>query len=157
MRTSQILALAMAMAGTTLAKPVPPTEDGAVASVTYHSQLPVAQAAPTVVARAGTDEGAKASVPHLLPSFLPRAAGGDGCTTTLPILAAWTWGPTRTFWTATSTTTHYLDCGHCTAVATTFLNVGVPPVVIFRATTTAADATTTTVLGCQSTAAAVTA
>ncbi|OAQ62207.1 hypothetical protein VFPPC_07140 [Pochonia chlamydosporia 170] len=85
------------------------------------------------------------------------AAKTPGCTTVIPILPAWTWGPTRTIWTTTTTATAHVDCGLCTAIARTYLNLGVPPVVIFNDTTTVAVPSTTTVLRCATTTSIATA
>lgn len=75
-------------------------------------------------------------------------ASPPGCTKTIFGIPPWTTGPTRTIWTTTTTSTKYVDCGGCTAVAKSFLPLGPGPVLLFTTTVTAAEPRTTSVLAC---------
>ncbi|GJN70651.1 hypothetical protein VFPFJ_08847 [Purpureocillium lilacinum] len=59
-----------------------------------------------------------------------------------------TWGPTSTVWTATTTTTHHVDCGPCTALHVSRVHLGVGPQIIYTTTVTATVPTTTTMYAC---------
>ncbi|QPH04694.1 hypothetical protein C2857_001904 [Epichloe festucae Fl1] len=75
-------------------------------------------------------------------------ASPPGCTKTIFGIPPWTAGPTRTIWTTTTTSTKYVDCGGCTAVARSYLPLGPGPVLLFTTTVTAAEPKTTSVLAC---------
>ncbi|QUC15961.1 uncharacterized protein UV8b_00202 [Ustilaginoidea virens] len=77
-----------------------------------------------------------------------QEAPTGGCTKTIAVLPPFTWGPTSTVWTTTTTLTRPVDCGGCTSVATRDIEVGPGPVVFFTTTVTATGPSTTTVLAC---------
>lgn len=120
MYTSQLLGITIALVGASMANPVPQMDN---------------------VAAIGDLDGRDVI-------YDPTATSPSACTTVIPILPSWTWGPTRTIWTTTTTATKDVDCGRCTAIARTYFPFGVPPVVIFTTTTTVAGPSPTTVLRC---------
>ncbi|VUC22408.1 unnamed protein product [Clonostachys rosea] len=72
------------------------------------------------------------------------------CQSVLPILPKFTFGPTRTVFTTTTTHTVTVDCGICEDVVPVLLPLGIPPVVLFNATTTATIPYVTTEYECGS-------
>ncbi|KAH0599754.1 hypothetical protein MHUMG1_02544 [Metarhizium humberi] len=120
MRTPQLLVLAVALATSTMANPVP---------------------------EMGNDPAARGALNN------PAAPDEPACTTTMPVFAKMTFGPTSTVWTSTATSTESVDCGGCNEVQTSVVYVGPGPVVFFTTTTTAETASTTTVLACATSAA----
>lgn len=62
-----------------------------------------------------------------------------------------TWGPTRTVWTSTTTVTQEVDCGGCSDLQIVHLPFGPGPAVFFNTTVTATTASTTTVAACGGT------
>ncbi|GAB0133427.1 hypothetical protein EsDP_00001837 [Epichloe bromicola] len=75
-------------------------------------------------------------------------ASPPGCTKTIFGIPPWTAGLTRTIWTTTTTSTKYVDCGGCTAVAESYFPYGPGPVLLFTTAVTAAEPKTTSVLAC---------
>ncbi|KAM3515920.1 hypothetical protein MY11210_000460 [Beauveria gryllotalpidicola] len=98
---------------------------------------------------------------HILVAILAAAAGtalatpidarDETCTTTVMRAAQYTWGPTDTVWTSTTTATEEVDCHGCDAVQTAYWPMGPGPVVFFSTTVTAATPSTATTLVCRST------
>ncbi|OAA46151.1 hypothetical protein NOR_02904 [Metarhizium rileyi] len=80
--------------------------------------------------------------------FEAREDASPGCMKTMPLIEAFTWGPVETIWTTTTTTTHSVDCGTCTAVTSNYLHFGPGPVIFFTKTTTVAEPSTSIVLAC---------
>ncbi|CAG9977929.1 unnamed protein product [Clonostachys byssicola] len=72
------------------------------------------------------------------------------CQSVLPILPKFTFGPTRTIFTTTTTHTSTVDCGFCEDVVPVMMPLGIPPVVLFNATTTASIPYVTTEYECGS-------
>lgn len=72
------------------------------------------------------------------------------CQSVLPILPKFTFGPTRTIFTTTTTHTSTVDCGICEDVVPMIVPLGIPPVVLFNATTTASTPLVTTEYECGS-------
>ncbi|CAH0058573.1 unnamed protein product [Clonostachys solani] len=91
------------------------------------------------------------------PAGLPEKKDQDGklqpsqCQSVLPILPKFTFGPTRTVFTTTTTHTSTVDCGICEDVVPVIVPLGIPPVVLFTATTTASTPYVTTEYECGST------
>jgi hypothetical protein len=73
------------------------------------------------------------------------------CTKLLVEAPSLTAGPTRTIWPETETVTDFIDCSDCTNLVHSTLNIGVPPVVIFKTTVTAETPSTKTVFACSKT------
>lgn len=91
-------------------------------------------------------------------SPLPSAGALDGpysntkasaCISLMPQIMGLDNGPTLTVWTATMTTTNLIDCVACSDALLSQVPLGVPPVVIFSATTTAPGTLVTTVVDCS--------
>lgn len=86
---------------------------------------------------------------HITLTGLGHAANeNQSCTRHIFHAHQLTFGPTRTVWTTTETATSSLDCGGCSHLTVDMIPLGVPPVVIFKETTTLAQPTTTTVFCC---------
>ncbi|KAG6054426.1 hypothetical protein E4U17_003795 [Claviceps sp. LM77 group G4] len=78
----------------------------------------------------------------------PPATQTLGCTTTLYTFPPFIWGPTRTIWTTTTTSTDYIECGPCTAVTTSVVPDGPGPVVHFNTTITEKKPSPATAFAC---------
>ncbi|KAG6064504.1 hypothetical protein E4U32_000205 [Claviceps aff. humidiphila group G2b] len=78
----------------------------------------------------------------------PPATKTLGCTTTLYELPPFIWGPTRTIWTTTTTSTESINCGPCTAVTTAIIPDGPGPVVHFNTTITEKKPSLATAYAC---------
>ncbi|KAG6176718.1 hypothetical protein E4U25_007403 [Claviceps purpurea] len=79
----------------------------------------------------------------------PPATKTLGCTTTLYELPPFIWGPTRTIWTTTTTSTESINCGPCTAVTTAIIPDGPGPVVHFNTTITEKRPSPATAFACK--------
>ncbi|KFH43544.1 hypothetical protein ACRE_056930 [Hapsidospora chrysogenum ATCC 11550] len=84
----------------------------------------------------------------------PSDDPGNTCPTVKFVNPVLTFGPTRTVYTATATTTETLDCGPCTALKASTLALGLGPLVSFSTTITAAQPSYTTEYVCATHAAA---
>ncbi|KAG5957478.1 hypothetical protein E4U58_005984 [Claviceps cyperi] len=78
----------------------------------------------------------------------PPATQTLGCTTTLYRFLPFIWGPTRTIWTTTTTSTESINCGPCTAVTTAIIPDGPGPVVQFNTTITEKRPSPATAFAC---------
>jgi hypothetical protein len=134
MLTSHLFALAAALLGSSMASPVPQPGNAEVRPMQ-----------PSTTAIASLE-----NLPNLdtgRPAPKAPATTSAPCTMIVPIADPWTWGPIRTIFTRTDTTTIGIDCGSCTAID--FVNWGgVQPVPIFNETVTAEVASTLTVYDC---------
>lgn len=63
----------------------------------------------------------------------------------------YTWGPTLTIWTSTTTVTEKINCEGCTSVQLDYLHFGPGPVISFNTTVTAATPSTLKVPACGGT------
>lgn len=82
----------------------------------------------------------------------PTRAGDSSpssCARTVFHAPQFTWGPTKTVWTSTTTATKAVYCGGCDELEITTLAFGPGPVVFFTTIVTASTASTTTVLVCD--------
>ncbi|KND91651.1 hypothetical protein TOPH_03687 [Tolypocladium ophioglossoides CBS 100239] len=120
--------LLLALAGLAPANPLPPRDDV------------------NANAERGQDFAVVLDNDHAGASASASASGE--CTKLILKAPDWTWGPTKTLWTTTATSTRIIDCGGCDKYTMSYLFFGVPPVVIFDATTTATGPSITIEVKC---------
>ena len=80
---------------------------------------------------------------------IPLDARNAVCTSVVLLSPDFDLGPTHTEYSSTTTTTETVDCGQCYAVVPSYLPLGVPPVALINATTTAATPSTATTYVCS--------
>ncbi|KAI9163804.1 hypothetical protein HJFPF1_05431 [Paramyrothecium foliicola] len=126
---------------------VDPIQPGSIVLVDPTFPDPVLLAGPDLVSDLTVREDI--GIPAL--PIVKRGRNKAACTRLLLEPPALTWGPTRTVWTKTDTYTETVECSGCPNLVHSILPLGVPPVVIFNATTTVDTASTTTVFECGET------
>ncbi|KAG5999437.1 hypothetical protein E4U21_006817 [Claviceps maximensis] len=98
---------------------------------------------------AAEDQRVDVHVPTAPNDIFKQPRQTNGCTLTLWEFPPFVFGPTRTVYTTTATTTSSVDCGLCKAVVTSDFPDGPGPVVFFSTTITEATPTTVTDFACE--------